>query len=80
VQDPGYLFIVFDPILLMHRDDFKAQCAELIGRIKGTPRAFGTDEIRIPSERAFRERERQRVEGMLIPPAVHDKLKALAGA
>ncbi len=35
----------------------QAQMAELVARIKATPRQPGVDEIRIPSERAFRERE-----------------------
>lgn len=63
VQDFGFLFVVFDPALLIPTDEFQRDLAELIDRIKATRRAPGCDEIRIPSERAFRERERNRKKG-----------------
>jgi LDH2 family malate/lactate/ureidoglycolate dehydrogenase len=65
VQDYGFLFIAFDPGLLIPADQFTRQVSELIDRLKATPRQPGVEEIRIPSERAFRERERRRVEGIV---------------
>ena len=50
---------------------------ELVERVKATPRQPGVDEIRIPSERAFRERERRRAEGSVLDRAVVDALNAL---
>jgi len=50
---------------------------ELIERIKATPRQPGIDEIRIPSERAFRFRERALREGLTIDRLVFDALVAL---
>ena len=50
---------------------------ELIDRIKATPRQPGVDEIRIPSERAFRARERALREGLEIDRLVFDALVAL---
>jgi LDH2 family malate/lactate/ureidoglycolate dehydrogenase len=50
---------------------------ELVGAIKATPLQPGAAEIRIPSERAFRERERRRVEGILVDRAVVAALEAL---
>jgi LDH2 family malate/lactate/ureidoglycolate dehydrogenase len=44
--------------------------SELVERIKATPRQPGVAEIRLPSERAFRERERRRIEGILVDRAV----------
>jgi LDH2 family malate/lactate/ureidoglycolate dehydrogenase len=37
----------------------------------------GVEEIRIPSQRAFRERERRRAEGILVDRAVIAALEAL---
>ena len=50
---------------------------ELIERIKATPRRPGVDDIRIPSERAFRSRERALREGLEIDRVVFDALVAL---
>ena len=54
--------------------------AELVARIKATPRQDGVDEIRIPSERAFRERERRRVEGIVLDRKVVEALNNLSRA
>ena len=48
-----------------------------VARIKATPRQPGVDEIRIPSERAFREREQRRIEGIVLDRKVVDALNAL---
>jgi LDH2 family malate/lactate/ureidoglycolate dehydrogenase len=78
VQDYGFLFIVFAPGLLIPADQFTRQVAELIDRIKATPRQAGVEDIRIPSERAFRERERRRREGIVLERQVVTALQALA--
>jgi len=75
VQDYGFLFIAIDPAMML--PDFPAQMAELVARIKATPRKPGVGEIRIPSERAFRERDRRRVEGIVLDRKVVDALNAL---
>jgi LDH2 family malate/lactate/ureidoglycolate dehydrogenase len=59
--------------------DFAAQMAQLVARIKATPRQPGVDEIRIPSERAFREREQRRLEGIVLDRKVFDALHTLLG-
>ena len=79
VQDYGFLFIAIDPAVMLPEGDFAAQMAELVARIKATPRQPGVDEIRIPSERAFREREQRRVEGIVLDRKVVDALHALRG-
>jgi LDH2 family malate/lactate/ureidoglycolate dehydrogenase len=63
-SDYGYLFIAFRPDLVGPADVFKRRVTQLIERIKATPRQTGVDEIRIPSERAFRSRERALREGL----------------
>ena len=74
-QDYGFLFIAIDPAMLVQ--DFPARMAELVARIKSTPREPGVEEIRIPSERAFREREQRRREGIVLDRKVVDALNAL---
>ena len=77
MQDYGFLFIAIDPAIML--PDFEAQMAELVARIKATPRQPGVDEIRIPSERAFREREQRRVEGIVLDRKVYEALHLLRG-
>jgi len=79
VQDYGFLFVVFDPDLLIPVDQFKSQVEELIQRVKSTPLRPGYSEILIPSERAFREREKRRKEGLPIALPVYEKLVSMAG-
>jgi LDH2 family malate/lactate/ureidoglycolate dehydrogenase len=77
VQDYGFLFIAIDPTVMLPDGDFTAQFSELVARIKATPRQPGVEEIRIPSERAFREREQRRIEGIVLDRKVVDALHAL---
>ena len=77
VQDYGFLFIVIDPGLMLPHADFPAQMSELVAKIKATPRRPDVDEIRIPSERAFRERELRRGQGLVLERKVVDTLKSL---
>ena len=80
VQDYGFLFIAFNPGLLIPAEQFTQQVSELIARLKATPRQPGVEEIRIPSERAFRERERRRIEGIVLERKVVAALHALASS
>jgi LDH2 family malate/lactate/ureidoglycolate dehydrogenase len=77
VQDFGFLFVVFDPGLLMPPEDCKRYLAALIASVKATPRQPGVDEIRIPSERAFAERERRLGEGVAVDQRIHERIAAL---
>ena len=77
VQDFAFLFVVFDPALLMPRAQFDLQLAELIAQVKATPRQDGVEEIRIPSEQAFRTRARQRVDGFVLERRIYDRIAAL---
>ncbi len=76
-QDYGFLFLVLDPKMMLPGGDFQAQMSDLIHQIKSTKRQPGVDEIRIPSERSFRERKRRQVEGLVFDKKVIDSLKAL---
>jgi LDH2 family malate/lactate/ureidoglycolate dehydrogenase len=77
VQDYSFVFIVIDPKLMLPGGEFTEQMDELVRNIKATPRRPGVDEIRIPSERACRERERRRSEGIVVDKKVVDSLRAL---
>jgi LDH2 family malate/lactate/ureidoglycolate dehydrogenase len=76
-RDDGYLFVVIKPDLLVPIDEFKRQIAELVDRVKATPRQPGVEEIRIPGERSFRSRLRLQRDGIEIDRRVYDALAAL---
>ena len=77
VQDYGFLFLVVDPGALLSENPFPVQVSQLVKAIQATPRRPGVEEIRSPSQRAFRERERRRAEGILVDSAVIAALEAL---
>jgi LDH2 family malate/lactate/ureidoglycolate dehydrogenase len=77
VREYGYLFIAFKPDLLGPADRFEREVTLLIERVKATPRQEGADEIRIPSERAFRARELAHLNGLDIDRLVYDALISL---
>jgi LDH2 family malate/lactate/ureidoglycolate dehydrogenase len=76
-SDYGYLFIAFRPDLIGPADVFNRQVTELIDRVKAIPRQAGIEEVRIPSERAFRARERALQAGLTLDRLVFDALVAL---
>lgn len=75
----GYLFMVFRPDLFLPLDDYRRALADWIAALKATPRQEGVAEIRIPGERAYRERARLTQEGIEIDKRIYDALKRLAG-
>jgi LDH2 family malate/lactate/ureidoglycolate dehydrogenase len=76
-QDFAFLFIVFDPAILLPPEEFKAQLGELIEAVRAVPPLNADEPVRIPSERAYRERERRRKEGIPVDRAVYEQLRAL---
>jgi LDH2 family malate/lactate/ureidoglycolate dehydrogenase len=77
-ESAGYLFIAFKPDLFVPLEDYRRALAAEIALIKAAPRQGGVDEIRIPGERAYRERARRAREGFEIDRRIHDALIALA--
>jgi LDH2 family malate/lactate/ureidoglycolate dehydrogenase len=73
-----YLFIAFKPDLFTPLPDYRRALAAEIAVIKATPRQEGVDEIRIPGERAYRDRARLAREGLEIDRRIHDALIQLA--
>jgi len=76
--DFGFLFIVFDAELLMPLGEFKQYLSHLVQAVSSTPRQAGVSEIRIPSQRAFAERERRRATGIALNPRIARALTAMA--
>jgi len=77
-EKAGYIFIAFKPDLFVSLEDYRRALAEEIAMIKATPRQHGVAEIRIPGERAYRERARLTREGIEIDQRIRDALAALA--
>ena len=77
-EKAGYIFIAFKPDLFVPLEDYRRALAAEIAMIKATPRQYGVAEIRIPGERAYRERARLTREGIEIDQRIHDALLALA--
>lgn len=77
VRDYGFLFWVVDPDVMLPPGEFGRQMSEYVRQMKQAPRRPGVAEIRIPSERAMRERERRRREGILVERKVVEALRAL---
>jgi len=77
VRDYAFFYWVVDPEIMLPGGEFKRQMAEYVRQLKATPRQPGVDEIRIPSERAMRERERRRKEGIVVDRKVVESLQAL---
>jgi LDH2 family malate/lactate/ureidoglycolate dehydrogenase len=77
-QDYAFLFLVFDPEVLMPRAEYEAALHELLENIRNTPPLEPGKPVRIPSERAFKARERNRKSGIPLAPEVHRQLVALA--
>ncbi|MDB5924915.1 MAG: hypothetical protein JWN13_3851, partial [Betaproteobacteria bacterium] len=73
----GYLIMAIKPDLLVPLEDFQRDMSEMLARVKATPRQPGVDEIRMPSERAFRERARSLRDGIEIDRKIYDVLLAL---
>jgi len=77
VRDYGFLFWALDPEIMLPGGQFAGQMSEYVRQIREAPRQPGVAEVRVPSERAFRERERRRKEGIVIEKKVVESLRAL---
>ena len=77
VLDYAFFFVAIDPKLFFPDGTFPELMSEMVDKVKATPRQPGVDEIRLPGERAFRERERRRVEGILVDRKVVESLNEL---
>lgn len=61
----GSLFIAIDPRLLVDIEKFKADCSELITKVKSSRKKPGVNEIRLPGERARAAYKEAEASGMI---------------
>jgi LDH2 family malate/lactate/ureidoglycolate dehydrogenase len=73
----GYLIMAIKPELMLPLEDFQRDMSEMLARVKAAPRQPGVDEIRMPGERASRERARNLKDGIEIDRKIYDALLAL---
>jgi LDH2 family malate/lactate/ureidoglycolate dehydrogenase len=73
----GYLIMAVKPDLMVPIDDFRRDMSAMLARVKATARQPGVDEIRLPGERAFRERARHKRDGIEIDRKIYDALVAM---
>jgi len=78
-KNNGHLIIAFKPDLMYSTEQYKEDVSALITRIKTSKRSPGVDEIRIPSERSFKERARNLKDGLEFDTAVYNRLREFAG-
>lgn len=81
-EDPdqaGYVVLALQPDLLMPLHAYRRELSASLAAVKATPRLPGVEAIRIPSERAYAERERNLRDGIVIDTDIHDALRRLAG-
>ena len=75
---PGQLLIAIDPTAFGEQERFLGSVENYLQEIKASRPAEGFAEVRIPGERAFRERERRLREGVPIPEVVVDRVRLFA--
>ena len=73
----GYLIMAIKPDLMLPPADFRRDMSAMLARVKAIPRQPGVDEIRLPGERAARERARLSREGIEIDRKIYDALVRL---
>lgn len=73
----GYLIMAINPERLLPGDDFRRHMSEMLEKVKAAPRQPGVDEIRLPGERAARERANNLRTGIVIDRKIYDALMAV---
>lgn len=70
----GHFFLVIKPGLFLTESDFKARISDLIGQVKGSVKAEGTNEILIPGELELRARAENLELGVPLRESVYQTL------
>ena len=76
----GYLMLAINPELMLPGEDCRRHTSDMLAKIKAAPRQPGVDEIRLPGERALRERARHLREGIEIDRTIYEALLAVPKA
>lgn len=78
-QNYGIFMLALSSALFLEHDDFVGGVGTLIKRIKTSLPATGVEEILVPGERAFREREMRLQSGIGVDDDLMHALRRLAG-
>ena len=73
----GLFVLAVDPARFLGREGFLDRVEEYVQRLKGLPTAPGVEEVLVPGERAHRERQRARAEGLRLDPGIWAPVRAL---
>lgn len=77
-KDYGIFMLAIEPTTFIDMQAFQGGMQEFVDRIKGADKAEGVEEILIPGERAFREREVRLREGIEVDEGLLGELKRLS--
>ncbi|MDB2552637.1 MAG: Ldh family oxidoreductase [Paracoccus sp. (in: a-proteobacteria)] len=80
VANTGHFVVAIDIASFGDLEHFKAEVARIGDEIAGSVRRPGFDAIRLPGERALSVREKRLAHGIPVPPALLEKLDAIAAA
>jgi L-2-hydroxycarboxylate dehydrogenase (NAD+) len=76
-RDYGLFVLAASPTVFGDREGFEAGAADLLARIKAAKPAEGVEEVLLPGERAWRQREHGLREGLEVDEALVDQLRRL---
>ncbi len=75
----GLFLLAIDPCVLGDRSEFEAGVSAVVSAVKSARPAAGVQELLVPGERAWRERERRLREGVDVPQELLAEISGLAG-
>ncbi len=75
----GLFLLAIDPGVLGDRSEFEAGVSAVVSAVKSARSAAGAQEVLVPGERAWRERERRLQEGIDVPAELLAEVSSLAG-
>ncbi len=73
----GVFVTAIDPAKFVGRQQFEESVAQLVDNLKASTKAPGNDEILVPGERAHRERQHRRAQGIPVDPPTRDAIKEI---
>ena len=75
----GLFLLAIDPCVLGDSSEFEAGVSAVVSAVKSARPAAGVQEVLVPGERAWRERERRLQEGIDVPQELLAEISSLAG-
>jgi len=78
--DLGHAFLAIDVDRIMPMDAFKNRMDKMIGEIRSSPAAEGSDRVYLPGEMEWKKRQTALKEGIPLPDSILASLSKLSGA